>query len=184
MSQRLRGNECRVIAFEEEMFGKCSRYLVLNLTLSYAAEYRSEVDLSTIQKHRDKLLANRRHNTLLSGIEGYVWKIEEGVTAGLHMHFIAFYDGSRRSDIYLASCIGDYWVDVITHGIGAYWNSNARKDHYDRYGYGNSTGQVDRNNVTKRESLRKSLLYLAKDEQHVSGRENRYCRTFGMSQST
>lgn len=174
-------NAERVIELEQAMFNWRSRHLLINLTLSYKEEYRPLITFDTIRQHRDQLLNNRRTNVLLSGIDGYVWKIEYGPVAGLHMHLVIFYDGSRRGDVYIAQCIGEYWVK-LTGGWGAYWSSNADKAKHALYGHGVGTGQIDRNDCAARAALRTNLLYLAKDDQIVLEREGAHERTFGTSQ--
>lgn len=83
-------NAEKVIKLEDAMFNWRSRHLILVLTLSYRPEYRHLVDLGTIRLHRDRLLNNRRSNELLSGINGYAWKIENGNHgAGLHIRAFA-----------------------------------------------------------------------------------------------
>ncbi|ATE62426.1 hypothetical protein CCZ27_02520 [Thauera sinica] len=176
-------NADRVMGLEQAMFDWRSRHVILVLTLTYKPEWQHEITLDIIRQHRDQLLNNRRGNALLRGINGYVWKIEEGHDAGgLHLHVVIFYNGNHRADIHIARSIGDYWVNVITHDKGAYWNSNAQKEHHARYGHGIGTGQIDRHDHDRREALRQNLLYLAKNDQHVTTRMNPHYRTFGTSQ--
>lgn len=165
------------------MYDWRSRHLILVLTLSYKPAFRHLVTLDLLRQHRDHLLNNRRCNELLRGIKGYEWTIEEGQNSGgLHLHVIIFYDGKHRADIHIAKSIGEYWVNVITKGMGEYWNSNAKKEWHAQYGHGVGSGQIDRNDYVKREALRKNLLYLAKDEQHVTGKKDPHLRLFGTSQ--
>jgi len=172
----------RVLQLEEEMFNWRSRHLILVLTLGYKPECQSYVTLGTIQADRDTLLNNRRSNRLLAGINGYVWKIEEGGRGGgLHMHLVLFYSSEHRADIHISQQIGEYWENVVTRGAGEYRNSNAMKDHHARYGHGVGTGQVDRNDDYKREALRTNLLYLTKDAQSARSGSSAHVRLFGTS---
>lgn len=181
-SRQAERNEACVLQFEQAMFQRRSRYLILALTLNYQEAYRPWITLEDIQLHRDRLLNNRRNNQLLADIEGYVWKIEEGQnTGGLHLHIIIFYSGIHRADVQIARSIGEYWKHVITGGIGDYRNSNAEKDQHARYGHGIGTGQINRNDQAKREALRINLRYLAKDEQRVTCKTSPYDRLFGRS---
>jgi hypothetical protein len=176
----------RVTDFERALFNARARYLVLVLTLNYKPEYRHEITLDDVRRHRDALLNNARSNAVLCGIQESTWKIEYGDHAGgLHMHFIAFYDGSHRADIYFADYIGKYWADGVTHGRGAYWSSNANKAKCESGPYGNVTGRIDRGDAFKRQALRDYLEnYLAKDDQHVSLLDSPHSHTFGMSRPT
>ena len=181
--RRCQRNIERAMLLEEAMFNNRSRYLLLVLTLGYKEHCRSLVTLETLRQHRDHLLNNRRCNKLLQDIEAYAWKIEQGENAGgLHLHAVIFYAGSHRADILIAKSIGDYWVDVITQGMGAYWNSNAQKELHAIYGHGVGTGQINRNDDAKREALRKNLAYLAKGDQRVTEVNNGNERFFGTSQ--
>lgn len=176
-------NLVRAIEFEQAMFERRSRYLILVLTLNYKEPYRNQITLETIRYHRDRLLNNRRCNLLLSDIEGYVWKIEEGENSGgLHLHLVLFYSGKHRGGVMIAKDIGEYWVNVVTQGIGNYWNSNADWERHERFGHGVGTGQIDRNDHAKREALRANLAYLAKDDQHVTSKASPHERMFGTSQ--
>lgn len=181
-SRKAQRNIARVLQLEEAMFQRRSRYLILVLTLSYQEAYRHLITLEIIQQHRDQLLNDRDSNELLQEIEGYVWKIEEGPTSGVHMHLVIFYSGSHRADVQIARSIGEYWVNVITHGIGDYRNSNAHKDFHAQYGHGIGTGRIDRNDHLKRGALRQNLIYTAKDEQPVRDRATPHERMFGTSQ--
>lgn len=181
-SRQAERNTDRALQLEQSMFEHRSRYLVLVLTLSYQPAYRHLITLDMIQEHRHKLLNNRRSNELLQGIEGYVWKIEEGGNCGgLHLHLIVFYSGKHRADIQIAQSIGEYWKQVITRGIGAYWNSNADKHLHALYGHGVGTGQINRHDMVRREALRENLRYAGKDEQQVTDRTTSNVRSFGTS---
>ena len=153
------------------------------LRSDYKEEWRNTITLDLLREHRDHLLNNRRCNELLQGINGYVWKIEEGQNSGgLHLHVVIFCAGEHRNDIQIAQFIGEYWAKIVTQGMGDYWNSNAQKDWHAQNGRGIGTGQIDRYDHAKREALQQNLRYLAKDDQHVLTRTNPHCRTFGTSQ--
>lgn len=182
-SRQAERNEIRALELEQAMFDHRSRYLVLVLTLNYQEPYRQWITLEDIQHHRDQLLNNRRNNQLLAGIEGYVWKIEEGGSSGgLHLHLILFYSGSHRADVQIARSIGEYWKHDITGGIGDYWNSNAERDFHALFGHGIGTGRIDRQEHAKREALRQNLRYVTKDDQQVTAGSGRKERMFGTSQ--
>ncbi|WP_312438521.1 inovirus-type Gp2 protein [Janthinobacterium sp.] len=173
--------EEKSLNLEKRMFEVKSRYLVLFLTLNYKPDYRDDMTIDDIQQHRDKLFNNRRSNTFLKGIKGYIWKIEEGKEAGLHVHLLIFYAGDHRADVYIARKIGDYWEDKVTKGTGSYWNSNADKNRILARGLRVGVGQIDRNHLERRKGLHAIIHYMAKDEPLAEHRH--HCRTFGMSQS-
>lgn len=171
------------LKLERDMFDWRSRHNILNLTLRYNKDHRANMTLADIQMHRDKLLNNRRTNKLLQGIDGYVWAIEEGEDeGGIHMHTTIFYDGRRAQDVNIAQSIGEYWIDVITDGKGAYYNSNTDKERLKKNGSIAFVGQVNRGDNEKREALRNHFDYLAKAEQLVKNRTGND-RMFGTSQT-
>lgn len=176
-------NRERALAFEEAMFNWRSRHLLLFLTFTYKSEFRPFIAFEDIQRDRDNFFNNVRFNQMLQGINGVIWKIEEGdQQGGLHMHLVIFYDGRHRADVHLAECIGEYWANVVTCGRGQYWNSNADKGKFKRRPWGDATGQIDRGDHVKRDALRTYLKqYIAKDSQHVSSRTNPHSRMFGTS---
>ncbi len=176
-------NALRAIELEKAMFNWRSRHLILVLTLSYKQEYRDAITLDLLREHRDRFLNNQRCNELLQDINGYIWKIEYGQdNGGFHLHVVIFYAGDCRHDVHYAHLLGEYWANVATAGMGAYWNSNADKSRFE-HKYGIGVGQIDRNDDAKRESFRKYLRgYIAKDDQCVDTSAIPRYRTFGTSQ--
>ena len=178
---RVRRNREKGLEFEERMFFRKSRHLVLFLTLNYKPKYREDVTLSTIQGHRDKFLDYMMADAhpLLGEINGLIWKLEEGkMSGGLHLHFLIFYSGKRRGDVMIAMRLGEYWADIITRGWGAYRNSNADKDRLE-YRWGVGIGQVNRNLDPRRESLQLFIEnYMAKSNQ-VPSERTKHDKLFG-----
>ncbi|QEZ48020.1 inovirus-type Gp2 protein [Cupriavidus oxalaticus] len=178
-------NKKNVLAMEDAMFSEDtgrSRWLILSLTLRYEPEFRDGITVELLQRHRDRFFAAKRFNTLMSGIKGYVWAIEQGEKTGLHLHVVLFYSADHNHDEFIAQKIGEYWVDSVTEGKGGYWNSNAewRKQFYEKRGHGIGVGQINWNDAEKRDALRKNLTYLAKAEQYVMVKETENIRTFDM----
>ena len=178
---RVRRNREKGLEFEERMFCRKSRHLVLFLTLNYKPKYREDVTLKTIQLHRDKFLDYMMADAhpLLGEINGLIWKLEEGrISGGLHLHFLIFYSGKRRGDVMIAMRLGEYWADIITRGWGAYRNSNADKDRLE-YRWGVGIGQVNRNLDPRRESLQLFIEnYMAKSNQ-VPSERTQHDKLFG-----
>jgi len=180
-------NMRNVLAMDEAMFsveaGR-SRWLLLSLTLRYKSEFRDSITPEMIQQHRERFFKARRFNKLMSGIRNFVWAIEEGENTGLHLHVILFYSADHNHDEFIAQQLGEYWVEVVTEGKGDYWNSNAGrlKKIYETRGHGVGVGQINWNDVGKRDALRKNLVYLAKAAQYlmIKGAENMH--TFDMGQ--
>lgn len=162
----------RGIALERCVYERRSRYLVLFLALNYKPVYRCDIKIDDLRRHRDRLLRNIECNTLLKGIEFYIWKIEEGPKSGLHIHFLIFYSGNHRADAHIAQRIGEYWETVATRGVGAYWSSHSSREKARIIARGQALGigQIDRNDTKGREAIRTIIRYLAQPGQEVDGR--------------
>jgi hypothetical protein len=172
----------RVLTWERDLFAWRSRHLILFLTLSYQVQHRSEITVDRIQNDLFKLLNNRRHNKLLSGIDAYAWKLEEGGKSGLHVHMVMAYSSSSNRDIYLADQIGKYWGSVATDGMGQYNNENLHRGSHWVRELGMSTGQINHHEEPRRQGLRKLLEYLAKADQYLKHKTTAKTRTFQLSQ--
>ncbi len=173
--------KARAIMWEKEMFEWRSRHRFISLVLEYQPAYRSQITPEIIQRHRKYLLDERRAVPLLAGITGYVWKLEEGNKTGLHLHILIAYTTKARRDIEVGDQLGDYWVHVITDGMGSFRNSNIGLD---TRGYVKNItlGDVNHNDTSEREGLRELLNYLAKSGQYLKRKHSTRVRTFGMSQ--
>ncbi|CAL60687.1 conserved hypothetical protein [Herminiimonas arsenicoxydans] len=180
-------NKKNVLALEEAMFSEetgRSRWIILSLTLRYKPSYRRWITPDIIQQHRDRFFAARRFNELMSGIKNYVWTIEQGEDTGLHLHVILFYSADSNHDEYIAMQIGKYWENIVTEGKGDYWNSNGGKlkKGYAEKGHGVGVGQINWNDLAKRDALRINLVYLAKTEQYLMIKVANSIHTFGTGQ--
>ncbi|WP_374408813.1 hypothetical protein [Hydrogenophaga sp.] len=172
----------RVLTWEQDLFEWRSRHLILCLTLSYKAQYRSDITVERIQDDLFRLLNGRRHNALLNGINAYCWKIEEGGKVGMHVHLVMAYKTTSNRDICIADQIGQHWESVITDGMGQFNNENRHRGSHWIQELGMSTGQINHNDEVKRNGLRKLLEYLAKADQYLKHKRTAKTRTFQLSQ--
>lgn len=180
-------NKQNVLAFERAMFDEKagrSRWLVLSLTLRYKPEFRDQITPELIAEHRRRFFGAKRTNALIGGIVSQVWAIEQGEDTGLHLHVILFYSADHNRDEYIAQLICEYWVEIVTKGMGDYWNSNsgALKESYKTYGHGIGVGQINWYDTLKRGALRENLKYLAKASQYLMLKSADRIHTFGMGQ--
>lgn len=117
---------------------------------------------------------------LLRNVKAVVWKLEEGPSSGLHMHWVVFYDGGSRQGVSIAMAIGEYWQDFITKVFGWYHNSNAYVADFKSRGLPIAVGQVNRKDTAMREALRDLMgNYLAKATQ-VARERGPHDRIFGI----
>jgi hypothetical protein len=124
-------------------------------------------ELEALQDKVDRLLNNRRHNAIFDDCVGFIIKVEYAPIRGWHAHSIFFFKGQEvENDSYFSVAIGDYWVDVITQGEGAYRAAN-RAENKRRYRFC-GIGMIDHRDTAKRDFLiTKVIDYLAKSDLHV-----------------
>lgn len=176
--QTVRRREAKGVMWEHNLFDWHSRQVFVLLHLGYKEAYRPQITPEMIQGHRDALLENRRMNKLLRGINGYIWKLEDGEQTGLHMHVLIAYREDANSAIHVADQIGQYWERVVTGGIGRAWNGNIGKL---KNGEERGLGKIDSYEMGKREALRKRIRYLTKSDQYLKCKHLVGLHVIGMS---
>lgn len=162
-AEKAKKNTDSTIAYEADLFGWRSRINIMRLDLGFGAEHSAHITIEQAKYYLNKLLNNRRSNSMFAALGGYIWRLEYGGDGkGYHFHVILFFDGSELlKDAYNADLIGKYWIDVITKGKGAYHNCNRDKSAYKRLGI----GMVHRHNDEKRKALREDVIpYLTKKD--------------------
>jgi hypothetical protein len=159
--RRQTSNEKYVDALQD----RYSKLCVVRVDFGYKKDENNEVNvtLEEANKHIERLLVNRRNNSIFNDNVGYIIKTEYTEDRGVHNHVALFYDGNKvQNDKYKGDQIGNYW-ETITKGNGSYHNCN-RNDYKN-----NATGMIDYRDVEKRRNLDKAMEYLAKDEQNIDG---------------
>lgn len=158
--------------FVRDLFAVYSRLIIIRIDLGYKKEVNASI--ADLDKDIDHFFQNMRHNKFFRGLRGRIVKFEYGMAKGDHAHLILFIDGSLRnnsSDIYFGKKIGEYWVDVIAVGRGAYWNSNAEKQKYAEIGR-LGIGVIEAHDENKIKNLLGIVKYLCKKEQFLKPRSN------------
>lgn len=120
----------------------------------------------------------RGKRSLFKDKVGHIVCFEYARASGYHIHLILFFDGSKRTldHKWLASEIGSYWDEVITHGKGYHINCNARTYR------NNGIGIVNYHDSEKRRNLLTAALYLAKAEQFTCAKPSKGFKTFSHGQ--
>lgn len=170
-------------AYIDDLFNTHARLLVIRVDL-YPERFNPndllknpQVGSGVTTEHLDRLISNverllnnRRNNKLFEHCVGYIVKIEYGIDRGWHAHTIFFYNGHKvQNDSYYSTAIGDYWVDVITDGQGAFWACNRRSNiaRYKQVGI----GMIDHTDLEKRQALVEVVVaYLAKTDLHIQSK--------------
>lgn len=165
-------NFSSVCNYIDLLFKVRSRKLVLRLELAYREDLAQGITIAQARQDFQRLLRNRRHNKLFNTEIGYIWKLEEGIQRGPHLHVFIFLDGSvSRHHKYLAEMIGRYWRDSITKGRGTFHNCNRKKYTY------RAIGMINHHETELIDNLKhKAIIYLTKQEQFPRIKSG---RTFG-----
>lgn len=154
------------------------RLLVVRLDLHYKEKSNVSIDklYYDLNYFISRLSSMRFNNNLTKGMLGYVWRIEQGVERGFHIH-TAFFFNPRivRSDYYKADSLGKLWGRV-TRGNGYFYNCNANLSNYKNVGI----GVVDCTDLEKIHNMVSALGYLGKISQELRIKPKNM-RVFGSS---
>ncbi|MDO9144528.1 inovirus-type Gp2 protein [Rhodoferax sp.] len=150
--------------YVNRIFAWRNRLEVIRVDLEYRTD-KEEPSLAQARSDLAHFMENRRHNRLFDDIGGYIWSLEYGGRGrGYHFHVIFFFDGSKvQKDTYIARKIGEYWVDVVTKGRGAYYNCNGNKKRYQRLNR-LGIGRIESDDEQKRHNLDHVVQYLTKKD--------------------
>lgn len=156
--RRQDSNERYVNALQD----KYSKLCVVRVDLGYK-KGEVNITLEEANKDLDKLLNNRRSNSIFDNNVGYIFKIENGDEKKVHIHGFVFSNANKeRNDKFKCEQIGKYWVKNITNGRGIYHNCN-RNDYKDKH----ALGILNYKDDEKRKNLDKAMAYLVKDDQNI-----------------
>ncbi|SFG24381.1 YagK/YfjJ domain-containing protein [Neptunomonas qingdaonensis] len=191
-----------MLSYIDKLFEKRSRLLVVRVDLSYKRKYNDAMkksilnnkdvgleadEFEKVKSDMERLLRNRRNNTIFNGLLGYIWKLEYGVLRRYHFHVLFFFNSSTRCrDATIGENIGEYWSNEITEGRGAYFNVNGSSSHYQN----DARGQVHCTDGNARNGLRHIASYFSKADyfmrlelpKRFKGRKKINYRTMGKGQ--
>lgn len=183
-------NYSGLLNYIDSLFARHSRLLVLRIDFSYGKgnndmEECSEVDdrmdmLSSvsdrISRHRTELVSYLKNKCPNLGMVGFVWKLEYGREKGHHYHMMFFLDGAKvRKDVVIARWIGEVWNNIITEGLGVYYNCNGCKSKYRFCG----VGMIRHGDEEMISNLKRAAIYLTKVDCYISAYVPGNKRTFG-----
>ena len=159
IKKRQASNEKYIDALQE----KYSKICVVRDDFGYKKDENNEVNVTLEEANKDinRLLNNRRNNSIFDNMTGYIFKIEDGEDKGVHIHALFFFDGNKlQNGKFKGEQLGQCWKK-ITNGKGSYHNCN--RNNYKE----NATGILDYRDTEKRRNLDKAMAYLAKDNQSI-----------------
>lgn len=142
---------------------KYSKLNVIRVDLAYTKPYSDDITLDDANDEFNRMLNNRRNNSIFKDQVGYTVKKEYTKNKGVHFHTYFFFDGQKvKNDVNKAMQIGKYWKEQITKKKGSYHNCNFNSDEV--YGERNATGMLDHRDSDRRKKLDEAISYLSKDD--------------------
>lgn len=144
-----------------------SKLCVVRVDLGYKKDETNKINitLEEANSNMDRLLNNRRNNSIFNNNIGYIIKTEFGEDKNIHFHAFFIYDGQKtQKDKIKGEDIGKYWSENVTSGKGTYYNCN-RNDYKDNH----AIGMLDYRDVEKRRKLDIAMAYLVKEDQSIEG---------------
>ena len=174
----------------ESAFNRHSKCLSIRLDTTYRKKNQNDEDhvpetneeflenCKKIESHRE-LFIKHLHRTFRENLAFYSWKLEYGVTRGLHLHWFIILNGNKFQDrINIAFHLGEHWVNNITGGDGTYFNVSSRNSN------GSNILRVVHHSETEaREHFERIANYLTKTDFLIKIALPGNMRSFGCSKS-
>lgn len=159
-------NQGRLNQLIDNLILDYSKLLVIRLDLTIQKKFTPLINQHFMNEAFTRLRNNLRHNKLFEHYITYAAKLEYGVDKSWHYHVIFFFDGQKvNRDIWLSQQIGEYWVNVITRGIGLYYSSNMHQSDF----LCNGVGMVHYGDTTKIGYLKEIVAgYLVKIDMGIA----------------
>lgn len=155
-------NQRRLHHLIDQLFDDYSKLLVVRLDLYIGNEYAEINTYEYMNAAFDRLRNNMRFNRLFEHYITYTAKLEYGTDRRWHYHVVFFFNGQRiRYDYGLAKSIGNYWINVITDGLGGYHSANMNKGGYRVF----AVGMIVHGDSQGKANLKEALKYLVKEEE-------------------
>ncbi|QUD78471.1 inovirus-type Gp2 protein [Acinetobacter baumannii] len=183
--QRELKNQQSLFEYASTLIHHYARTLVVRVDLSIKKEYQALYNIQAFNQALEVL--HRRiadQDTCFSGLHGYAWALEHGVSKGYHCHLLLMYDGNiHQEGFMMGHWIGEYW-EQITHGCGYIFNCNHPEYMAIYEAMGTlGIGMIHRHDEKKINNfLNYVVLYLVngeKEQQHLRVKKSVYMRSFG-----
>src|SRR5699024_5935898 len=164
-------NQSRLHQPIDNIFMDFSKVLTVRLDFYIQKEYEEFNNYFYMNDGFTRLRNNSRFSILFEYCITYIASLEHGQDRKWHYHVLFFFDGQQlKSDYQLAKEIGEYWVNVITRGIGAYNSPNLNKGRYRTFALGN-IGYNDAEAIANLKAVSDYLVKAEKGLQHLPDSE-------------
>ncbi|WP_436915541.1 YagK/YfjJ domain-containing protein [Acinetobacter gandensis] len=183
--QRELENQHSLFDYTSTLIHHYARTLVVRVDLSIKKEYQALYNIQVFNKALETLLRRiADQDTCFSGLYGYAWALEHGVSKGYHCHLLLMYDGNmHQCGFEMGQWVGECWKQ-ITHGYGYIFNCN-HSDYmaiYEAMGT-LGIGMIHRNNASEVYNFLNYIVpYLVngeKEQQHPRVKDKSNMRSFG-----
>ncbi len=183
--QRELKNQQSLFEYASTLIHHYARTLVVRVDLSIKKEYQALYNIQVFNQALGVLLRRiADQDTCFSGLHGYAWALEHGISKGYHCHLLLMYDGNiHKEGFMMGQWVGECWKQ-ITHGYGYIFNCN-HPDYmaiYEEMGI-LGIGMIHRHDENK---LNNFLYYVVpylvneeKEQQHPRVKDSAYMRSFG-----
>ncbi|QDK97023.1 inovirus Gp2 family protein [Acinetobacter tandoii] len=183
--QRELKNQRSLFDYTSTLIHHYARTLVVRVDLSIKKEYQALYNIHAFNQALEVLLRRiADQDTCFSGLHGYAWALEHGVSKGYHCHLLLMYDGNmHRGDFEMGQWVGECW-EQITHECGYIFNCNHSdyKAIYEAMGT-LGLGMIHRNIDSEVNNFLNYVVpYLVsaeKEQQHPRVKDPAYTRSFG-----
>lgn len=178
-------NQQSLFDYTSTLIHHYARTLVVRVDLSIKKEYQALYNIHAFNQALEVLLRRiADQDTCFSGLHGYAWALEHGVSKGYHCHLLLMYDGNiHRGDFEMGQWVGECW-EQITHGCGYIFNCNHSdyKAGYEAMGT-LGIGMIHRNIDSEVYNFLNYVVpYLVngeKEQQHPRVKDPAYTHSFG-----
>lgn len=183
--QRELKNQQSLFDYTSTLIHHYARTLVVRVDLSIKKEYQALYNIQVFNIALEVLLRRiADQDTCFSGLYGYAWALEHGISKGYHCHLLLMYDGNiHRGDFEMGQWVGKCW-EQITHGFGYIFNCNHSeyKAIYEAMGT-LGIGMIHSKNLDQVHNFLNYVVpYLVngeKEHQHPRVKDSVYMRSFG-----
>lgn len=178
-------NQQSLFDYTSSLINHYARLLVVRVDLCILQKHQSLYTIQAFNKALEVLLRRiADQDTCFSGLHGYAWALEHGVSKGYHCHLLLMYDGNiHRGDFEMGQWVGECW-EQITHGCGYIFNCNHSdyKAIYEAMGT-LGLGMIHRNIDSEVNNFLNYVVpYLVnaeKEQQHPRVKDPAHIRSFG-----
>ena len=183
--QRELKNQQSLFDYTSSLINHYARLLVVRVDLSILQEYQALYNIQAFNQALDVLLRRiADQDSCFSGLHGYAWALEHGISKGYHCHLLLMYDGNiHQEGFMMGQWVGECWKQ-ITHGCGYIFNCN--HPHYMAIYESMGTlgiGMIHRHDEKKINNFLNYVVpYLVngeKEQQHPRVKGSPYMRSFG-----